>query len=67
MVFTVAGHCCCWAIVVVTASGGSWNAAPFAMASLICLYLTAPRAPTTASTATSIRIIRFIMTARLPF
>src|SRR5215475_8269781 len=47
------------ATMVVTASGGGWNAAPCAMAVSICLNFTNPRAATIDIVAASMAIIRF--------
>ena len=44
-----------------TASGGGWNDAPWAMAVWIWLNLTKPRAVISTAMAMSIRIIRFAM------
>ena len=63
--FTVDDHASGRATVVVTASGGGLNAAPFAMAPFTWWTLNAASAPTKAATMTSIRIIRLIMRTRL--
>src|ERR1041385_6802673 len=59
--FNVDGHCSCAATMVVTASGGGWNAAPWAMVVWICLNFTKPSAPTNSSVKVSIRTIRLAM------
>ena len=60
---SVAGHSACCATMVVTASGGGWNAAPWAMAVWICWNFTKPRPATKTTVTVSITIIRFAMSS----
>src|SRR5436190_6043899 len=61
MALIVDGHWSCAATMVVTASGGGWYAAPWAMAVSICLNFTKPNALTKSSVSVSITNIRIAM------
>ena len=55
------GHVSVRATMVVTASGGGWNEAAWAMPVWICRNFTVPTVPTKTAITVSIRIIRFAM------
>ena len=63
----LAGHGSCRALIVVTASGGGRKEDACAIAAWICRVLTAPRMPTTPTTAISISQVRLLIETSLRF
>src|ERR1700678_4434932 len=59
MTVSVEGHTSRWATTVVTAVGGIWKDAPWAIAVSTCRNFTNPSPPRIAAITTSVRISRF--------